>query len=114
MPIPDDIPLSGMRAHQQRLAASAHNTANLHTDAFKRQRIIAQERSAGGVQTRLDTVELSPEARRAAQTVDGVQNNVDTAAEAVERIAAREGFRSNAQALLAQDRLMKSLLDLFG
>ncbi len=114
MPILSDVPLSSMRAHQRRLAVSAHNTANLQTDAFERQRITARERPTGGVQTHLDTVELSPEARQLARTVGGAQNNVDLAAETVERIASREGFKSNARTLRTQDRLMVSLLDLFG
>ena len=111
MPLSSDIPLSGMRANQQRQAASAHNTANLSTDTFERQRISAQERRAGGVQTRLDTVELSPEARRIARSAEGAQNNVDSAAEATEQIEAREGFKSNARTLQTQDRMLKSMLD---
>ena len=111
MPVRNDVSLSGLRANQQRVAASAHNTANRATDAFERQRIAARERASGGVQARVDTVELSKEARQIAETVEGAQNIVNPATEAVERIEAREGFKSNASALRTQDRMLKSLLD---
>ena len=113
MPIRTDIPLSGMRAGQQRLDAAAHNTANLQTDAFERQRITAWEAPAGGVQTRVDTVELSAGDRRIARTVGGPQNNVDPAGEMVESIASRSAFRANARSANVHDRLMASLLDVF-
>ena len=114
MAITNDVSTSGIRAAHQRMAASAHNTANLQTDAFERQRVSSQERPAGGVQTRLDSVELSAQAQQAAKEVEGAQNNADTASETVERISARHANRSNVEALRAQDRSTRTLLDVVG
>ena len=96
------------------MATSAHNTANLQTDSFGRQRISSQERPTGGVQTRLDSVELSAQAQQAAEEVEGAQNNVDTATEAVEQISAQHANQSNVKAQQAQDRLTRTLLDVVG
>ena len=104
--------LSGIQANQRRVAASAHNTANQTTDSFDRQRVTAQERQTGGVNTRVDKVELSDEAQERAQEVDGPQNNVDPVSETVDRITARENFRSNARVIRAQDEILDALLDL--
>ena len=57
MAITNDVSSAGVRAAQQRAAASAHNTANLQTDAFERQQISSRESPTGGVRARLDTVE---------------------------------------------------------
>ena len=103
---------SGMQANQRRVAASAHNTANQTTDSFERQRVNAQERRTGGVETRVDKVELSDEAQELAQEIDGPQNNVDPVSETVDRITARENFKSNARIIRAQDEMLDTLLDL--
>ena len=112
--ITNDVSASGIRAAHEKMAASAHNTANLQTDAFERQQTSTQERPTGGVQTRLDSVELSAQAQQAAREVDGAQNDVDTASETVERISARHASRSNVEAQRAQDQLTRTLLDVVG
>ena len=114
MAITNDVSASGIRAAQQRSAASAHNTANQQTDAFERQRISARERQTGGVRTRLDTVELSAEALQAARELEGAQNNVDAVSEAVERISARRSNQSNVESQRAQDQLTRTLLNVMG
>ena len=111
MPVRYDVPLSGLRAGQQEVAASAHNTANASTRGFERQRIALRERPGGGVETRVDTVELSAGARRAARSADSVRNRVDQAGEAVVRIEGREAVRRNARVIRTQDRMLKTLLD---
>ena len=80
MPLNTNIPRSGLVAAERRQAASAHNTANLNTDGVSHQRVSSQARPTGsGVDTTVDTVELSDAGREIAQTVEGPQNNIDAA-----------------------------------
>jgi flagellar basal body rod protein FlgG len=108
----EQISLSGMRAAERKLEVSAHNTANASTDGFERLRTTARE-TASGVGASSDTVELSDDAKDLAEQVDGPQNNVDQVSETVDRIESSAQFATNARTLRTQDRLMKSLLDIF-
>ena len=109
-----NIPLSGLVANQARLSVGAHNTANLNTDRFGRQRATGFERTGGGSSVRVDTLELSDEAQQTAETVPGPQNNVSLVQETVNRISAQRNFEANASVVRTQDRLAKTLLDLTG
>ena len=108
-----DIPLSALRTNASRQSASAHNTANLQTDGFGKQRVTSEELKTGGVRGRLDTVELSDEGRKAAEEASGAQNNVEIAEESVEQIEARHATSTNAGVIRTMDRIAQSLLDLF-
>ena len=108
------ISKTGLLANQQRLRVSAHNTANLNTDGFGKQRIIQSGAKNGGVQTHLDRLTLSPEAREASERLNGAQNNVSAAEETVARISTQAGFAQNARAVKVSDELLKSLLDVMG
>ena len=113
MPLNTNIPRSGLVAAERRQAASAHNTANLNTDGVSRQRVSSQARPTGsGVDTTVDTVELSDAGREIAQTVEGPQNNIDAASETVSQITARNQFTSNARALRTQDDMLGTALDI--
>ena len=108
----ENISFSGMRAAKQRLETSAHNTAIAATDGFDRQRVESRENA--GAETSTGRVELTDEAKELAGKIDGPQNNVDQASEAVDRISASAQFTSNARLLSIKDRLIRSLLDIFG
>ncbi len=111
MPHSEITSLSGLQANQHKNSVTAHNFANTATDGAERQRVQLRETVSGGVQSRIDTVELSKEAREISETVEGPQNNVNTADEIVNQIEAKHAFKSNVQAIRASDRMMKSLLD---
>jgi len=110
---------SGLQAEQRRLDASAHNVANVGTDGFRRQVATAQERPSGGVEARVDSVEVSEEAQRAlaeakAEGLPQPENDVNVAEETVNQVAAKAGFQANAKALRAQDKTIGALLDATG
>ncbi|OGG46761.1 MAG: hypothetical protein A3F84_18245 [Candidatus Handelsmanbacteria bacterium RIFCSPLOWO2_12_FULL_64_10] len=111
---------SGLQAEQRRLDASAHNVANVSTDGFQRQVAAAQERPSGGVDVRVDHVQVSEEAQRALAEAkaEGLtpqpENDVNVADETVNQIAAKAVFQANAKALKAQDRMIGTLLDATG
>lgn len=101
-----------MVAAERRQAVAAHNTANLTTDGISRQRLSSRERAGGGVDSRVDTVDLTDEGRNIAQTVDGAQNNVDASSEAVNQITARSQQAQNARTLRTQDEMLGTALDM--
>ncbi len=118
---------SGLLAEQRRLDASAHNVANVGTDGFRGQGVTAQERPSGGVDVRVDTAEVSAEARQAQADAEGAQgeaqaegavtqprNDVNVVNETVNQVAAKAAFQANAKVLETQDRTIGSLLDATG
>lgn len=109
-----EISRSGLAAAQSRVSASAHNTANVSTDKFNKQRVTQNERATGGTDTRVDALELSAETQQIADTLQGAQNNVDQVEETVERIESKHSFVRNAKAIQAKDELAKTLLDTLG
>jgi flagellar hook-associated protein FlgK len=89
--------LSGLSAANERLRASAHNTANLSTEGFRRERVEAQTTASGGVQT--DTTRVPAP-------------GTDLAAEVVERKSATYAFVANLRVLQTQMRAEGALLDI--
>ena len=89
------IAASGLQAAQQRMHASAHNTANLQTEDFDRHAVQQQAREQGGVDARTVTQ---------AQEVSAQQ-------EVVEQISASYAYLANLQVLRTDDRMRGSLLD---
>lgn len=53
------IALSGMNAAQATLNSSAHNIANLNTSGFRRQQVVQNAQSGGGVSTTLTTASMA-------------------------------------------------------
>jgi flagellar hook protein FlgE len=107
-----DIARSGLRANQTQLTTSAHNTANVNTDGFAKQKTNQQTRLSGGVSSQVDTVSLSDEAKSLSEKLDGPQNNVDQTEEAVHQIESQSNFKQNAQVIRTQDQMQKTLLDI--
>ena len=106
------IPLSGMKFAQANLRSTAHNTANLETDGFSRQRSLGSEGPTNGAVARVDTVSLTPDEAQLADRLPGAQNNVSQIESAVNRIAAVRSFEANARVVRTQDQLSRNLLDL--
>ena len=106
------VPLSGMRLSQSALRSTAHNTANLETDAFSKQRSRGVAVPSGGVRTVVDRLPVPAEDQTLADILPGPQNIVRLAEEAVNRISALRRFEVNANVVRTQDQLAKSLLDL--
>lgn len=81
------ISLSGMKAQQTRLAASADNVANAMTPAYDRLETRYSSSTQGGV-----AVSVSPSG--AATFGDG--SNVDLASEMISLVQSELGFKANA------------------
>lgn len=89
---------SGLRANQQRLKASAHNTANSTAPDTAKLRTRAQEIPGDGVQTQT--------------RASGSKARGEPVEEAVEQIAAAQNFKANVRAVQTQDDMLGTLLDL--
>ena len=105
---------TGLQANNVRQAVSAHNTANVNTDGFAKQKTTQQTQAPAGVSTQVDTVSLSEEAKAISEQVAGSQNNVEQVEEAVTQIQSQSNFEQNATVLRTQDEMNKTSLDMLG
>jgi len=99
------IGLSGMRAAQLRLDASAHNVANAQTPGFQRQQVaqtVAQSAN-GGV-----TAQVGREAASLAQGSDGFNRLVE---DMIEQRMSLYSFAANLRTVQTQDAMLGALLD---
>ncbi len=90
------IALSGMRAAQTRLNASAHNVANMNTEKFRRQEVTNNENANGGVTTQL---------RKASE--EGAAPETDMVAQ----LQAKNAFLMNLSVFKSSDKMAGALLD---
>lgn len=104
--------LSGMQAAFRMIDLSAHNTANINTDGFKRQRLTLSEAANGGVTTTVDTT-TEPGASYLSWNGTIVEgSNVDMAEEAVNQIIARHYLSANIAAFKTSAEMYESILDI--
>jgi flagellar hook protein FlgE len=87
---------SGMNTAQTRLNASAHNVANLGTEAFRRQEVVQTEQAGGGV---------SPAIRRAATEGAALEQDL------VDQLQAKNSFLANLAVFKTSDKMAGALLD---
>lgn len=97
------IGMSGMQSAQARLHVAAHHIANLATDGFQRQRVVAQTQASGGVQTRVE----GPSG--AASGAFGQ----DLIADVVAQRESQHLYTANLRTVQTADRMLGSLLDVF-
>ena len=90
------IALSGMNAAQTQLNASAHNVANLPTEGFHRQEVVASEQPSGGVVT---SIQRSASAGAALET------------DMVNQLQAKNAFLANLAVFKTSNQMAGALLD---
>ena len=90
------IALSGMRAAQTSLDASAHNVANLNTPDFRRQEVVQTAEKDGGVST---TVTQSSVVGPALET------------DQVAQLQAKNAFLANLSVFKTSNQMAGALLD---
>ncbi len=105
--------LSGMKAAEKRMQASAHNTANVNTDGFKKQEVRNSSAPGGGVESSV-SANNSPGIPAGDPGTGEIKDgsNVDLAEEAVNRISASATAKSNINAIKASDEMLGTLLDI--
>jgi len=90
------VNVSSMIAHQDWMANSANNVANVNTDSFSSTQTTIQNPSEGSVQA------------VSSQT----DSSTNLAREFTEQISIEKGHGANAQAVKAYDEMLGSLIDL--
>ncbi|MET0350949.1 MAG: flagellar basal body protein [Rhizobacter sp.] len=95
--LPASTALSGMNAAQAGLRTSGHNIANLGTEGFRRQQVVAAEGSNGGVTTTVTRAE-------------DVGASLET--DVVGLLQSKNAFLANLAVFRASDRMSGSLLDI--
>jgi flagellar hook-associated protein FlgK len=98
------VGLSGMRAAQLRLDASAHNVSNVQTPGFQRQQVSQTAQPAtGGV-----SAQVGQEPASVAQDADGFNR---LAQDMVEQRMILYSFTANLRTVQTQDAMLGALLD---
>ncbi|MGM0578530.1 MAG: flagellar basal body rod C-terminal domain-containing protein [Myxococcota bacterium] len=105
------IAASGASLAARRLQAGAHNVANLTTDGFEAQRVVARQAPGGGV-----TSSVAPAAAPVPLVLgdDGLvaASNTDLVGETVNRVGALAAYRANLSVLDASDEMTGAALDI--
>lgn len=95
------------------ISVSAHNTANINTDGFKKQRTSLSESNTGGITLkREESTEPGPLYRHA----DGNMveaSNVDLSEEIIRQISAKHLFSANIVVFKTADKMEKGIIDIF-
>ncbi|ADH86982.1 flagellar basal body rod C-terminal domain-containing protein [Desulfurivibrio alkaliphilus] len=108
--------LSGLLALQQKTAATAHNTANVNTDGYKKVRVTLHEGVAPGtVEPRAEKIE-TPGPVVQEQTAAGPEmvekSNVDLAQEMPNLMLSRRYYQANLKVVQSEDERLGSLLNI--
>lgn len=105
--------LSGIAASLKRVDTSAHNTANLSTNGFKKDTVLQSEGGTGGVVVHIGK-SITPGPRFPSPDGTLVEgSNVALAEEAVHQILAEAEMRANLATLNTALEMNKSIIDLF-
>ena len=96
--------VSGLLASSARVAASAHNIANVNTDGYK-----AQD-SQGRVSPSVSAAQ--PIGAGTVQVEAIEPSNVDVAKEFIDLIAAKATYEANAQVVRTSDEMLRESLDI--
>lgn len=107
--------LSGLNALQKRVNVTAHNTANVLTEGYKKSRVVMEEAHAQGVNARVETVN-TPGPRIERDTPEGKrmveQSNVDLEDEIVTSMTTTRAYQANLRVIQAEDRRLGKFLDM--
>ncbi len=104
--------ISGVRAATDMLSVSAHNTANINTDGFKKQRVNLREDLGSGV---IADVTESTEADSLYTNTEGntvETSNVNYIDEVMTQINAKHLLSANAAAIKYTAEAQKSIIDI--
>jgi flagellar hook-associated protein FlgK len=90
------IAISGLNTAQRALSAAANNVANISTEGYQRQEVVASERAEGGVSSEVRSAE-----RSGGSVVDDLVNS----------LSARNAFEANLRVLRTENETIGSLLN---
>ncbi len=108
--------LSGLAALQKKTAATAHNTANIDTDGYKKVRVnLSETTPPGGVEAKTEVV-TTPGPLVQEQTASGPelveQSNVELSEELPNLMLSRRYFQANLKVVQTEDERLGHLLNI--
>lgn len=108
--------LSGLLALQKKSQATAHNTANVNTEGYKKVQVTLQETTPpGGVEARAEKIE-TPGPMVLEQTTTGLelveQSNVDLTEELPNLMLSRRYYQANLKIVQSEDERLGHLLNI--
>jgi len=107
--------MSALLGFQKKVETTAHNVANVNTDAFKRTKATLNEGENGGVTVTLQQMN-EPGPTVYEQTANGEelveQSNVELTEEMPNLLLARRSFQANIKVIQTEDEMLGSLLDI--
>lgn len=103
-----------MRAAFGMMDVSAHNTANLNTDGFKKQTVRLSEADEGGVIVSIGQSTAPGPLYRAPDGKITEASNADPLEEIVSQITAKHLLAANVAAFRKADEMEKSIIDILG
>lgn len=110
--------LSGLMALQKKSEASAHNTANVNTDGYKKVRVTLSGEEPQGVTARVETIDtpgpVVPEMTAGGEMEMVEKSNVELAEELPNQMLSRRFFQANLKTVQIHDEMLGSLLDIKG
>ncbi|MBI1910698.1 MAG: hypothetical protein HYS21_01720 [Deltaproteobacteria bacterium] len=101
---------SGIKASFRMMDASAHNTANINTDGYKKQTVIMNETGSGVVVTLGRDYSAGPYYQKNGTVIEG--SNSEYTQEAVSRITAVNMLKANTAAFRCADEMQRCTLDI--
>jgi flagellar basal-body rod protein FlgC len=112
MTLPFNSSITAIKAAFGTLSASAHNTANINTDGFKKERTILGENKQGGVSAKTG---VSKEAGTLYQNSDGKMvedSNVEISEEIANQMLAKHLLSANIAVLKTTNDIEKDLINI--
>ncbi len=108
--------IAGIKALSTKLAVTANNIANIETDGFKKSRAVLEEAVPDGVTVTTERVDtpgsLLPTDDGSGRTRE--TSNVALEEEMINLITTHRAYEANLQPVKTWDKMMESVLDLFG
>ena len=106
--------LTGLRAFDKKLDVTAHNTANVNTDGFKKSRAVLQEDYPSGVKVSVEKTDtpgmLLPV--EAGSTEMRESSNVSLEDGLLELLTTQYGYESNLKVVETEEEILGELLNI--
>ena len=108
--------LSALRAFGKKMAVTANNVANVHSDGFKKNEAILTEGEQGAVEVEIRRIDSEgPMIPANAEKMENRElSNVDLTTEMPNALITRRSFEANLKMIEAEDEVIGSLLDIVG
>lgn len=103
--------LAGLSVHATKMGTTAHNVANVNTDAFKKDRVTIHSNESGLPEANITKVN-APGYKIQGPEGEVETSNVDLAEEMVNLTIGKKGYMANLKVLESEEEIFDSVLDI--